>query len=547
MPEPGAVLGGHRIVRELGVGPGGASYEAVSVSDGKTVVLKALVESASLDPAVRDAISTDYRALASLRSARIVTPRAAGEAGGLFWLIYPFEEAGSLAEHLAAGGPLVRSDAIAVCLDLATALGQAHAAGITHGGVKPSNVFFAADGSGALAKITDFGSRLRSIDWQGTPEAKLAGSDYSAPETLSRGVRDVRADVYSLGCVLHAMLVGSSPSAATTDVLGGVPKLPEKDAVDRDLNRLLATMLDPEPSQRPADMSAVREALTNLGQETSPASTPAPVTTPPVAQPPMGSGAAPALDSESKPANPLDVAAAAMVSPESAAAGSRRGVAAVLLGRGARRVGAAALAAAVVIALLAWWTHRDKDDDTSPSASATPTSSPTTSDSAAATPVKVTAKPAYRSVVFSVAADGRDTEFQQQGEWKAVTGDKVTITTTAGAEQACVRVRLADGGKPVRACGKSKAPELAMEPVGACTIGTTQYTKCYELTLAGFKPGPVKVESSAADAQGVVQHYTDDVTVDSTGHGRDQARFGTSTPATVEVSVAGVTKSLSIG
>ena len=538
MPEPGAVLGGHRIVRELGVGPGGASYQAVAESTGKTVVLKALVESAPLTPAVREAISTDFRALASLRSERIVTPRAAGEANGLFWLIYPFEEAGSLGEHLAVGGPLVRSDAIAVCLDLATALGQAHAAGITHGGVKPTNVFFASDGSGALAKITDFGSRLRAIDWQGTPEAKLAQSDYAAPETLSRGVRDVRADVYSLGCVLHAMLVGSSPSEATTDALAGTPKIPENDAVDRDLNRLLSTMLDPEPARRPEDMVAVHQALTTLGRETA------------VAPEPVAAAAtAPAAESESEsaPANPLEVAAAAMDGSSPATSGrAGRGIGAVILGRGARRVGAAAIGAAVVIALLAWWTHRDKDDTTSPSASS-PTVSATSGESAAAAPLKVRARPAYRSVVFTVAADGRDTQVLLAEKWKRVTDGKVTVPTSAGSEKACVRIRLADGGTPVHTCGTSQPPQLAMQPVGACTIGTTQYTHCYELTLAGFKPGPLKVQSAAADAQGVTQHYTDDVTIDDTGHGRDQARFGTSTPATVAITVDGINRSFSIG
>jgi hypothetical protein len=83
--------------------------------------------------------------------------------------------------------------------------------------------------------------------------------------------------------------------------------------------------------------------------------------------------------------------------------------------------------------------------------------------------------------------------------------------------------------------------------VGACSIGTTQYSHCYELSLAGFKPGPIKVQSAAKDAQGVTQHYTDDVTIDSTGHGRDQARFGTSVAATVQISVEGIDKSFSIG
>src|SRR5690348_10141773 len=200
LPDPGTLLGGHRIVRRLGVGPTGASFEAVSEETGESVVLKALVERRPLTLEEREAITADFRALAALRSDRLVTPRAAGEGDGLFWLIYPLERGDSLAENLAADGALDRSEAIAVGRELAVALAQAHAVGIVHGAVKPTNIFVNPENSGALTQLVDFGARLRAVDWQTGPGPDAPGSECAAPETLARGVRDARSDVYSLGC-----------------------------------------------------------------------------------------------------------------------------------------------------------------------------------------------------------------------------------------------------------------------------------------------------------------------------------------------------------
>jgi len=530
MPEPGTVLGGHRIVRLLGYGPNGAAYEAVVEASDERVVLKALREKEPLERELRDGITADLRALAGLRSHRIVTPRAAGEADGLFWLISPFRE-GNLAAFLETNGPFDRATAVAVCDELAVALGAAHRIGITHGGVKPSNVFL---GSAAdpVVQVADFGSRLRGVDWAGSPEVRLGQAGYAAPETLAHGVRDVRADVYSLGCVLYAALTGRTPLAVSTEVLGGSATVPEHDAVDADLNRLLTAMLHQDPRQRPEDMTAVRRSLASLGAAPVPVEKPAP-------EPASSKGRA----------NPMEVAAAAMDGVGPASEGSRRGLLAALP-RGARRAAAVGVALVVVLALFAWWLHRDNGPESSPTAAptATATASPSqTRTQSASGGLRVTAQPAYRAVAFTVAAGGKATEVQRNGVWEKVTGKVVRVATSQGSEQACVQVRLAGGGTPVRSCGESRAPDVAMDPVGSCTIGTTTYTHCYELTLAGFKPGKVKVHSAAADAQGVMQNYTDEVTIDRTGRGRDQARFGTSTPSTVQISVEGIVKNLAIG
>jgi hypothetical protein len=531
LPDPGTLLGGHRIVRRLGVGPTGASFEAVAEETGESVVLKALVERRPLTLEEREAITADFRALAALRSDRLVTPRAAGEGDGLFWLIYPFERGDSLAENLAADGALDRSEAIAVGRELAVALAQAHAVGIVHGAVKPTNIFVNRENSGALAQLADFGARLRAVDWQTGPGPDAPSSECAAPETLARGVRDARGDVYSLGCVLHALLSGHLP-AQGRPALG----LPERDAVDRDLSALLHKMLDPDPDGRPQDMATVQHELDRLGRIVAAAPPDAPVE-PAVNRPDIGGGA-----------DPLRVAAAAMDAggPRSGTPPAAPDRDRLRMGAGALRVLAGLLAIAVVIALVAWLSSRTRDaaaraPGPGPTASSSATSSPQP-----AAPATVTARPAYRAVRFVVNSHGQPAQYLRAGVWQSVTRRAVTVPTSRGAQRVCLKVRV-EGAPTARECGTSRPPELAMNPLGACSIGTTHYDHCYELVLAGFRPGPLKVHSSAKDAQGVLRSYTDDVTIDDTGRGTDPARFGTSTPATVQILVGGIDKAFTIG
>lgn len=528
LPDPGTLLGGHRIVRRLGVGPTGASFEAVSEATGESVVLKALVETRPLTLAEREAITADFRALAALRSDRIVTPRAAGESDGLFWLVYPFERGDSLAENLEADGALDRSEAIAVGRELAVALAQAHAVGIVHGAVKPTNVFVNPENSGALTQLADFGARLRAVGWQATAGAD-PGSECAAPETLARGARDARSDVYSLGCVLHALLLGQLPAQGQQ-----TPGLPERDEADRELSALLHKMLDRDPDRRPPDMATVQHELDRIGRIA--AAVPA---EPAERRTEIGGGA-----------DPLRVAAAAMdagpgprmdAEPPAASGRTRLHV-----GAGWMRVLAGLLAVAVVIALVAWLTHRTRD-----TAATTPESSPATTSASAhpaapVPPANVTARPAYRAVRFVVKSHGRPAQYLRLGVWQPVTGSAVTVPTARGAQRTCLKVRV-EGAPTTRSCGTSRPPDVAMNPVGSCSIGALKYDHCYELALAGFRTGALKVHSSAKDAQGVLRSYTDDVTIDGTGRGTDPARFGTSTPANVQISVDGIDKVFPIG
>src|SRR4029079_8075899 len=117
-------------------------------------------------------------------------------------------------EHVLADGPLDQARAVKIIEQIASALSAAHKIGLVHRDVKPSNILVAEDD---FAYLIDFGI-ARAVG-----ENKLTGTGsvigtwaYLAPERLTSGLADPRADIYALTCVLHECLTGSQPFPSTS-------------------------------------------------------------------------------------------------------------------------------------------------------------------------------------------------------------------------------------------------------------------------------------------------------------------------------------------
>jgi serine/threonine protein kinase len=121
---------------------------------------------------------------------------------GTHWLAMQYVAGGDADSELRAGR-MAPARAVRIIAGIAEALDFAHAHGVVHGDVKPSNFLLAEDDH---ALLTDFGSRPFAADG-----VVLTSAAYASPEMLQGKDIDGRADVYSLGCSLFRLLTGKPP------------------------------------------------------------------------------------------------------------------------------------------------------------------------------------------------------------------------------------------------------------------------------------------------------------------------------------------------
>src|ERR1700732_2238451 len=151
----------------------------------------------------------EARAVAQLSHPHVVGVIDAGEDEGRPYIVFECVAGETLKERIRRAGRLPVAEAVAYAIEIARALGAAHARHIVHRDVKPQNVLIDEEGS---AKVTDFGI-ARSLNEEGlTDDGRVLGTtDYVAPEqALGRPVTG-QSDLYSLGVVLYEMLTGEVP------------------------------------------------------------------------------------------------------------------------------------------------------------------------------------------------------------------------------------------------------------------------------------------------------------------------------------------------
>jgi serine/threonine-protein kinase len=217
----GAFFGNYRAVEKLREGGMGAVYLAEHVTLGRKAAVKVLLPAHGSRPDLMERLFTEARALANLSHPALVDVFDYGvTADGAAYLVMEYLPGETLAERLARGGPLPVADALELGRQIASGVGAAHAQGIVHRDLKPDNVILVPDPEvpgRERVKILDFGvAKLMTPslrDARATQPGLVVGTpDFMAPEQ-SRGCAavDHRADVYALGCLLYAALVGRPP------------------------------------------------------------------------------------------------------------------------------------------------------------------------------------------------------------------------------------------------------------------------------------------------------------------------------------------------
>jgi len=212
----GQLIAGYRVGPEIGRGAMGVVHLAEDAT-GQRVALKLLAPELSADERFRRRFLRESTVAATLDHSNIVSTLAAGEEDGVLYLALAYVGSRDLRELLRAQGRLDPEYALRIVGEVGEALDAAHAAGLVHRDVKPSNILVSDDGT---AYVCDFGlaRHVSSVGSLTTDRGFVGTIDYVAPEQIEGRPLDGRADVYALGCVLFECLAGMRPFERENDL-----------------------------------------------------------------------------------------------------------------------------------------------------------------------------------------------------------------------------------------------------------------------------------------------------------------------------------------
>jgi tRNA A-37 threonylcarbamoyl transferase component Bud32 len=270
---PFTELGPYRVLSRMGEGGMGHVYLAEQKFLARRVALKVIRPELALSTVTRERFQREAMRIAKLRHENIVSVYDAGEHDGVAFLAMEVIEGPGLDELLQTarrGGQCMNvSTAVRHARDVARALQCAHAAGIIHRDVKPSNVRIALDGRALLLdfglSLADAAPSLTSVgNFRGTPQ-------YASPEQIETGSVeiDARTDVYSLGITLYECLTGEVPFASATmvqlfhQILASDPRAPREinGQVDDALSAIVMRAIAKRREDRFSDAGEMERAL----------------------------------------------------------------------------------------------------------------------------------------------------------------------------------------------------------------------------------------------------------------------------------------------
>jgi serine/threonine-protein kinase len=202
-------LGPYKVGRRLGRGGMGTVFEAVNSETDQPAAIKVLNPHLADEEGFRERFEIEIETLKKLRHPNIVRLYGFGVQDGHLYYVMELVRGKTLEEELQAGRRFDWRETTQVGIKLCRALKHAHDVGVIHRDLKPANIIVADDGE---VKLTDFGIARLFGNTRLTSDGSLIGTaEYMAPEQAEGKRVTHQADLYSLGCVLFAMLAGRPP------------------------------------------------------------------------------------------------------------------------------------------------------------------------------------------------------------------------------------------------------------------------------------------------------------------------------------------------
>jgi serine/threonine kinase PknH len=204
------VFGRYILLSLIGEGGMGKVYRAHDTVIGRDVAIKLLPDELGADPAYRERFRREANTVARLTEPHIIPIYDTGVIDGQLYLVMPIIEGTDIQNLLDRDGPMDPDRAVHIVEQLAAALSAAHAAGLVHRDVKPSNALLTGQD---FVYLIDFGvARGSATTTRLTSVGMFMGTlAYMAPERFSDGVTDARSDIYALACLLHECLTNTTP------------------------------------------------------------------------------------------------------------------------------------------------------------------------------------------------------------------------------------------------------------------------------------------------------------------------------------------------
>jgi hypothetical protein len=201
------------LLEVIGSGGMGLVWRAYDQTLNRQVACKVLSGSIGRDPIFENRFRREARHIASLSHPNIVMVFDSGSDEGRPFIVMEYVQGASLRQVLNARSVLSVPVAMALAIDVLSALGHAHSHDIVHRDVKPANLLLQ---TGGTVKVADFGiakslGEITEITVQG---AFVGSASYASPEQLAGRRVSASSDLYSLGCVIFECLSGRAPFEA---------------------------------------------------------------------------------------------------------------------------------------------------------------------------------------------------------------------------------------------------------------------------------------------------------------------------------------------